>query len=478
MSWQAKIFNKYRLFEKDVKIISDFTGLLVHPSFLKFLKLKEKLYTIVKSAPEILEKHKEADGLIIADKVNIPAFIRNKNEVVDFHFSSVPLNGNPQLLSAYSPDEIIELLNILEETLPHAVISEQLMNEVIPQARERIKIEELHQLANQIQLLIQKPVSMVIIFEIAETWAGLQNKSYQLNDSEFLKITGDIDQYCNPYFENGTWQEAFYAPASNPKTVDKIIHKIKQDKAAKKALLCFDCMGLPEWLLLKDFLNTEYYKYEEAQLFSLLPSITSIARSAIFAGTYNVYNKKSPGQSAEEKDLKSFFGEKDTVYLREKDYSGSDVFNGYNTVSILFNFFDDLSHAAQLQESNLTKFGYYNSVADYLKNSKVKQIVSDLIHDDFVIYICSDHGSTISKGNGKNIDKYLQDKFAKRGTIISKDSSELTEHRKIKIPFIDDKLVVIPGNKEMFADKNKYEINHGGISIDEMVVPFVKLVKQ
>ena len=37
--------------------------------------------------------------------------------------------------------------------------------------------------------------------------------------------------------------------------------------------------------------------------------------------------------------------------------------------------------------------------------------------------------------------------------------------------------MVIPENREMFAGKNKYEINHGGISIDEMVVPFVKLVK-
>jgi len=36
-------------------------------------------------------------------------------------------------------------------------------------------------------------------------------------------------------------------------------------------------------------------------------------------------------------------------------------------------------------------------------------------------------------------------------------------------------LLVIPENREMFAQKNKFEINHGGISIDEMVVPFVKI---
>ena len=478
MSWQAKIFIKYRLFEKGVKIISDYTGLLVHPEFLNFLAQENKPVAFVNSAPEILENMNVSDCLIIGIKIHVPAFISNKNEVIVFNYSNIPLNGNTQLLSAYSPIENIELLNYLQIKQPHAVISEQLLTELIPQVRERVKIGQLNSLTNRIYQLLQEPVSTDNIFNISRLWAELQYKSYQLNHQDYIKITREIDQYCNPYFENGLWQEAFYAPASNPKTVEKIILKIKQDKAVKKALLCFDCMGLPEWLLLKEFLNEENYTFEETLVFSLLPSITSIARSAIFAGTYNVYNKKNPGQSAEEKDLKLLFGEKDTVYLREKDYTGSDSFIGYNTVSILFNFFDDLSHAAQIQDSNLTKFGYYNSVVDYLKNSRVKQIVTDLIHQDFVIYICSDHGSTIAKGNGKNIDKYLQDKFAKRGTIISKDSSILLEHKKIMIPFIDDKLVVIPENKEMFAEKNKYEINHGGISIDEMVVPFVKLVKR
>jgi len=161
--------------------------------------------------------------------------------------------------------------------------------------------------------------------------------------------------------------------------------------------------------------------------------------------------------------------------LREKDFTNGDVLLGYNTVSVLFNFFDDLSHSAVLQKSNLTKFNYYNTVLDYLKNSRIKLIFEELLKEGFTIYICSDHGSTIACGNGKRIDKYLQDTFAKRATIISKDATELTEYKKVNIPFIDDKLVIIPENREMFANKNKYEINHGGISIEEMVVPFIKI---
>lgn len=476
MSWQAKIFNKYRLYEKGLKVISDNTGLLNHPEFLSFLTQENKKFAIIQSPPEILDYQKEPDILIIGHNLKIPVFISKKNEVIDFHFKDIPYNGNTQLLSAYSVEEAAGILTWLDENRPHEVISKQILEEILPLVRKQLAAKELHELNNQIQQKINNPVSVENILQIVNFWAELQYKSYLLQNKEFVKITSEIDNYCTPFFQTGKWQEAFFAPTSKPKTIDKIIHKIKQDNAEKKALLCFDCMGLPEWLLLKDYLKPEQYNIEENQIFSLIPSVTSIARSALFAGTYNIYDKKNPGQSTEEKDLKAFFGEKDTVYLREINYTGSDDFMGYNTVSILFNFFDDLSHATKIQESNLAKFGYYNTVSDYLKNSKVKQIISDLLQNGFVLYVCSDHGSTIAKGNGKIIDKYLQDKFAKRGTVISKNASVLTEHQKIEIPFIKDKLVVIPENKEMFAQKNKYEINHGGISIDEMVIPFVKIV--
>ena len=40
------------------------------------------------------------------------AFISNKNEVIVFNFSNIPLNGNTELLSAFSPSENIELLEL------------------------------------------------------------------------------------------------------------------------------------------------------------------------------------------------------------------------------------------------------------------------------------------------------------------------------------------------------------------------------
>lgn len=165
------------------------------------------------------------------------------------------------------------------------------------------------------------------------------------------------------------------------------------------------------------------------------------------------------------------------MYLREKDIESGEAFMGYDCVSVVFNFFDDLSHSTIIQRSSPTKFNYYNAIRDYLKNSKVKEIIIDLIRQGYSIYLCSDHGSVVAKGNGKRIDKYLIDKFAKRGTLVGKESSVLLDQKKINVPFNKDKVVILPENREMFANKDHYKINHGGITVEEMVVPFIKINK-
>jgi hypothetical protein len=478
MSWQSKIYHKYRLDEPVAKIISDFTGLLLSASFLEYLSAEHKSFAIANSVSEVMKSLPTVDVVILGNKLDIPSFISNKNDVYCFRLSDIPVNGDKNQLESYSLDELIALLDYIDAKQPHIILSESNQRELLQESRKVVALKKLEEIQGKIIQLIEKELSIGNVKDIGINWSELQYQSYLLGNSDFLNISAKIDEYCFPYFEKEKWQEAFYAPPSNPGVVSQITSNIKQNKSKKNALLCFDCMGLPEWLLLKEYLSPLKLNFEESAIFSLVPSITSIARSAIYAGTYEVYDKHNPGQYTEEKDFKLFFNEKDTAYITEKDYTSSDVLIGFNTVSILFNFIDDLSHSAHLQESNLNKFGYYNAIKDYLKNSNVLGIFKDLLDLGYAITICSDHGSTIAVGNGKKIDKYLHDKFAKRGTIIDKDSSDLVSHKKINIPFINNKLVVLPEKREMFASKGKYEINHGGITIDEMLVPFVKIKKE
>ena len=116
-----------------------------------------------------------------------------------------------------------------------------------------------------------------------------------------------------------------------------------------------------------------------------------------------------------------------------------------------------------------------NNCKQYLEKSNIKQTIQTLIDNNFSIHICSDHGSVIAKGNGEKLQKYLIDDFAKRAVIIPEEAADLTHFEKIDIPFVKHKKLVLPEGRTMFTQKDKIEINHGGISIEEIVVPFITI---
>jgi len=270
-------------------------------------------------------------------------------------------------------------------------------------------------------------------------------------------------------------QVSFASTQKNPKSVNKILANIKSDDPEKTALICFDCMGYAEWYLLQEYLSNNGLSFTDTALFTMLPSVTCISRSAIFHGSRDVFNIKSPGMSDEAKAFKEYFTGKETKYFTEKDPITDDSLLGYDCISILYNFFDDLCHSTKFPPNEAGKQLYFDAVRAYLKKSLVSQTLQTLRSDGFTIYICSDHGSVVAFGNGKKFDKYLIDSFAKRAIIIPAEASSLIDYTKIKIPFIDDKLIALPEGRTMFANKNQIEINHGGITVEEMVVPFIKI---
>ncbi len=162
----------------------------------------------------------------------------------------------------------------------------------------------------------------------------------------------------------------------------------------------------------------------------------------------------------------------------EGDEISPDTLLGYEYISILYNFFDELSHSAQFPPNTESKEIYFQSVSAYLEKSTVVKNFQVLLENDFQIYICSDHGSVVAKGNGKRVEKYLSDDFAKRAVLVYNETKDLINERKIKIPFVDDKLLVLPEGRTIFANKNQIEVNHGGITVEEMVVPYIKIIRK
>jgi len=478
VSWQFRIFTQFNFGEKSHKIISDNTGLLSSPTFISFLTENQVSFIITNSIPDMLSiTGKKEILVIITGLVDLPDFITNKYEHRHFTYSDIPLNGQLQSLLINQPvNASIQLLDYCYKNDPHIVLNQTNISELFSKSVQNKGLLQIEEIFSQIKSVLTNESEYKAVLLLGKLLGELIYLSHKFSNSNYLILIPEIDNFSEKFILTEKMNDAFFASLSDhPVTVDKILHNIKSEKKEKTALLCFDCMGWAEWFLLKDFLQDMNLSFIESELFALLPTVTSISRSAIFQGSTDVYNIKTPGKAYEEKTFASFFSEKETKFFNNTESLTDDSLLGYDCISILFTFFDDIAHAAQIPVNGLEKLLYFDAINSYLKNSNIKQVIETLLQNEFALYFCSDHGSVVASGNGQRIEKYLIDNFAKRACIIPATSSELTELRKVNIPFVSDKVMVLPEGREMFAYKGKQEINHGGITVEEMVVPYIKV---
>lgn len=480
MQWQLSIYTKLNLEDNTPKVISDHTGILSSASFLSFLDEKAVSYLVTDKVPEMLSASGTMAVLVILTNIkDVPAFITNKFQHKQFIHVDIALNGDiAGILKGLSAESLIHLLNYVYATDKHLVVTKYNIDGLLSFAKSHAAISVVSSLIEQITLLLQTVPQFDTILQLGKLWGKVVYFSVIHQDTRYENYIKQIDAFAASFITSDGMQQATFASTiKNPKSVDRILANIKSHNDKKTALICFDCMGFAEWHLLQEYLSASNLNFTDIALFTMLPSVTSVSRSAIFHGSQDVYNIKSPGRADEAKAFANYFTEKDVKYFTDADIISEDTLLGYDCISILYSFFDDLSHSAQFPPNHSNKSLYFDAVKGYLNNSKVLQTLQTLQGNDFTVYICSDHGSVVAFGNGQKLDKYLIDNFAKRAVIVPEVSADIIEHNKIKIPFVEGKIIVLPEGRTMFANNNQIEINHGGITVEEMVVPYIKLQK-
>ena len=478
MLWQDAIHTALSLDDGQSKVISDHTRILLHDSFTSYLQSHGISFQLCHTVADMLPLSNKSEPQIILTTIEkVPAFICNDRECKAFQFKNLPINGDAyKALNQYDTEQVIQLLEVVYLTDRHKPINQIHIDTLLAKANRLQAEKQFNALLEQLNQLTREEPGINGLTEASAVLGQLSYLSYASGKVIEQEVYEKVDQWSKPFFVQNGMEQVFYASTPKcPLSVDKIIPHLKANKHKKVAILCLDCMGFTEWNLLKAHLVLDESTSDEKAVFAMLPSVTSISRMAIYEGKREVYNHKTPGRAAEAKALTSNFEPQHTTYLTESDTITADKLLGYDVVSILYNFFDELAHAVQFPPGVEDKIPYLNAAKDYLQKSSIKQDIQLLKEEGYAIYLCSDHGSIVAKGNGKRIEKYLIDGFAKRAVIIQADNSELLDMEQINIPFENDKKVVLPEGRTMFTYKDKIEVNHGGITLEEMIVPFIKL---
>ena len=316
-------------------------------------------------------------------------------------------------------------------------------------------------------------------FEIARDWARVR----MLIDGGFIqrdinRLSIEIDKRFKTWMLDNYKTLSANSISNGPVLANRVIDYIKS-KSDKIALILLDGMSIENWLTL--YLNMDNFNYEIEQgfIFVLIPSITAISRQSIFSGMLPISHSEPFSLQNEERQWFDYW--MNNGYRKEDIFFGKglDVELSYNTriAGIIINFIDDLMHG-QIQGQD----GMYRDIAAWAKTSEFKNLVNDLIRKGFNVYVTSDHGNieAIGQGRPKN-EGVLTEMTSLRARIYQDyavtDKTE-NEYKVFRYPGIympKDYQYIICETNAAFGTKGKNYVCHGGMSIDEVIVPFIKI---
>ena len=328
-------------------------------------------------------------------------------------------------------------------------------------------------------------------FIVAKKWGELSylkdsnSEHINFNEEEYLELDKEITDFFEPYIINHHKDQFHKNSINHLVTVNRVLQYIRYQDAEKKLLFCFDGMGFQEWYCIKSYL-TEHgiTSFKEDAIYAMLPTVTSISRGALFNGEKDT-SKHKPDDIGFINSVSRWddYSEKDILCNMNVDLKWHDYYRDFNCLGIIANIVDDTAH--DIDNINCSKRLMQEILSIKLRETELEKIFRNCLDTGYRIFITSDHGSVWCKGNDQSIDKYLVDSRSKRVLVYPEDilAREYYRERQTELFFYKDygvlgeKAVIFPKGRSMFAKKQHTAISHGGIHIEEVIVPFIEVLQ-
>ena len=304
-------------------------------------------------------------------------------------------------------------------------------------------------------------------------------------------------------------------PLISPDVMKRMVFP-RLSKGRKVFLLVLDNFRYDQWRVLSQELQDDF-DIDEDLYFSILPTATQYARNAIFAGLMPLQIKEmypdlwvdeeeDEGKNLNEEQLiarqmQRFRRRETFTYHKANDSAAADkLLSQFAAMSaaplnvLVINFIDILSHARtesrMVRELAGNESAYRSITLSWFRHSPVRELFSRLASTDCDIIITTDHGSIRvdqpSKVVGdRNVNTNLRYKL---GRNLSYNAREVIELRRpadwqLPSPNLSTAYVFATGTR-FFAYPNNYNhyvqyyrdtFQHGGVSMEEMMVPLITL---
>ncbi len=318
-----------------------------------------------------------------------------------------------------------------------------------------------------------------------------------------------------------------YAKWVNPKTAEapimsnnllqfKVLPHV--EKNIPTFFILIDNLRYDQWKTIQPIFAESFRILEEETFYSILPTATQYSRNAIFSGLLPIdIEKQFPEQWKNDEDEggKNLFEEEffraQLKRLKKDDIKASytkvlNHIDGQNLVNnihnllsndlnvIVYNFVDMLSHARTemevLKELAGDEISYRSVTKSWFEHSALHQALKKIADKKIKLIVATDHGTVRVKTPCKVIgDKQTTTNLRyKHGRNLNYEPKEVLAFKDpreagLPVPTVNssfifakgDEYLCYPNNYNHYANYYKNSFQHGGISLEEMIVPIIKM---
>jgi GNAT superfamily N-acetyltransferase len=270
-----------------------------------------------------------------------------------------------------------------------------------------------------------------------------------------------------------------------------LARSLGDDRRTKIAFLLVDGLALDQWIALREVLGEldSKLRFRENAVFAWIPTITSVSRQAAFAGRPPIYFPASIHTTDKEPGLWTQFWVDQGLTQHEVAYAKglgdgdldevSELLSRprLRVVGLVIDKVDRIMHGMELGAA-----GMHNQVRQWARQGFMRDLLG-LLHDrGFQVYLASDHGNIEARGVGRPAEGAVADLRGERVRVYSDPRlrAQIKERfpESLKWPSVglpEDYLALIAPNRAAFVRAGETLVGHGGISVEELLVPLVQI---
>lgn len=290
------------------------------------------------------------------------------------------------------------------------------------------------------------------------------------------------------------------------------------EKGVPTFFVLLDNLRFDQWKAIHPIFAESFRIQEEDTFYSILPTATQYSRNAIFAGLmpveidklYHNQWKNDDDEGGKNLHEEEFFRSQlkrmkredlKTSYTKVLNYqAGQDLVNNIHNLMgndlniIVYNFVDMLSHARTemevLKELASDEASYRSVTRSWFEHSPLHQALKKVADKKINLILATDHGSVRVKSPARVIgDKQTTTNLRyKHGRNLNYEPKDVLAFRDPKeaglpVPTVnssyifarEDVFLCYPNNYNYYVNYYRNTFQHGGISMEEMIIPVIRM---